>query len=140
MHYYGKYRGVVVDNRDPSGLARLKVSMPALAGTARMDWALPCLPPGVPPLLPEIGDTVWIEFEAGDVSTPIWCGVFWTAQSRPPPMPAAAPPFDTWSVRTSEGAIIEIGPTGIVLDNAQGARMTLAGPAVSINRGALEIV
>ena len=140
MHYYGKYRGIVVDNRDPSGLARLKVFVHAIAATELMDWALPCLPPGVPPLLPDIGETIWIEFEAGDVGTPIWCGVFWTAQSRPPQTADATLHSDTWSVCTSKGAIIEVGPTGIVLDNGQGARMTFSGPAVSINHGALEIV
>ncbi|MEG4643955.1 phage baseplate assembly protein V, partial [Paracoccus sp. APAP_BH8] len=29
--------------------------------------------------LPEVGDTVWIEFEAGDPMRPIWAGTFWGA-------------------------------------------------------------
>src|SRR5262249_33272227 len=29
--------------------------------------------------LPQVGDTVWIEFAGGDVSRPIWSGTFWGA-------------------------------------------------------------
>ncbi len=29
--------------------------------------------------LPEVGDTVWIEFAAGDITRPIWAGTFWGA-------------------------------------------------------------
>ena len=29
--------------------------------------------------LPQVGDTVWIEFAGGDVSRPIWVGTFWGA-------------------------------------------------------------
>ena len=47
-------------------------------------WALPCMPAGGGKergmlFLPQVGDTVWIEFAAGDVSRPIWVGTFWGA-------------------------------------------------------------
>ncbi len=29
--------------------------------------------------LPQVGDTVWVEFAGGDVSRPIWAGTFWGA-------------------------------------------------------------
>jgi uncharacterized protein involved in type VI secretion and phage assembly len=29
--------------------------------------------------LPLVGDTIWLEFAAGDVSRPIWTGAFWGA-------------------------------------------------------------
>jgi len=79
-HFYGKYRGRVVDNRDPTRRGRLKVRVPAVMGEEEV-WALPCAPyagDGVGLfLLPEADTGVWVEFEAGDPSFPIWTGCFW---------------------------------------------------------------
>lgn len=79
-HFYGKYRGLVVENEDGEKRGRLKVVVPAVMGTQEV-WALPCAPyagDGVGFFaLPEVGTGVWIEFEAGDVSFPIWTGCFW---------------------------------------------------------------
>jgi uncharacterized protein involved in type VI secretion and phage assembly len=78
--FYGKYRGAIVDNEDPTSRARLKVRVPAVMGDAEI-WALPCLPLAGPKigtyLIPEIGTGVWVEFEAGDPSYPIWSGCYW---------------------------------------------------------------
>lgn len=35
-------------------------------------------------MVPESGDNVWIEFEAGDVSRPIWSGCWWDKSQKPP--------------------------------------------------------
>lgn len=79
-HYYGKYRGTVVDNLDPLKRGRLRVTAPAVLGTVQV-WAMPCVPYAGPNLgfyaMPEVGTGVWVEFEAGDVSYPIWTGCFW---------------------------------------------------------------
>ena len=79
-HFYGKYRGLVVENEDGEKRGRLKVVVPAVMGTQEV-WALPCAPyagDGVGFFaLPEVGTGVWVEFEAGDVSFPIWTGCFW---------------------------------------------------------------
>jgi Type VI secretion system/phage-baseplate injector OB domain len=78
---YGKYRAIVTDNVDPQRLLRVQVDVPELAvGGA---WALPCLPPGVA-RVPEAGSAVWVEFEQGDPSSPIWSGCFWTGEAPPP--------------------------------------------------------
>ena len=82
--FYGKYRGLVIDNVDPLTLARIKVSVPAVPGTAEM-WALPCVPyadgEGETPvgfhMIPPKGAHVWVEFEGGDPSYPIWTGCYW---------------------------------------------------------------
>jgi hypothetical protein len=85
----GKYRGIVSDNDDPDLRGRLKVSVPALLGDQDTDWALPCFPCGgtgaagwfaVPP----VGAQVWVEFEGGDLSYPIWTGTFWPEASDVP--------------------------------------------------------
>ncbi len=82
--FYGKYRGMVIDNVDPMTLARIKVSVPAVPATTDT-WALPCVPyadgKGETPvgfhMIPPVGAHVWIEFEGGDPSYPIWTGCYW---------------------------------------------------------------
>lgn len=139
MPHYGKYRGTVVNNLDPEQRGRLQAVVPDVLGLTPSGWALPCLPPGGLPVMPEIDSQVWIEFEGGDLDAPIWCGVFWSdAAQTPDALHQPASP-DTLSLRTRDGAGIEIGPAGIVVDNGRGARIALRGPTVSINNGALDI-
>jgi uncharacterized protein involved in type VI secretion and phage assembly len=78
--FYGKYRGVVTDNKDAEHRGRLEVSVPGVLGETKV-WALPCVPyagKGVGFFaLPDIGGLVWVEFEEGDPSYPIWSGALW---------------------------------------------------------------
>lgn len=83
--FHGKYEGVVTDVSDPKKIGRLRARVPAVLGEdVETGWALPCVPAGGGKergmlFLPQVGDTVWIEFAAGDVSRPIWVGTFWSA-------------------------------------------------------------
>jgi hypothetical protein len=96
--FYGKYRGLVAINVDPLSLGRLKAMVPEVLGEIPSSWALPCAPYAgtgagffaVPP----IGAGVWIEFEAGDVSRPVWTGCWWATGEVPMDekgIPAQAP-------------------------------------------------
>jgi len=82
--FYGKYRGLVVDNADPENLGRLKLQVPSVLGSAvATGWALPCAPYGGDAglgmlFIPEVGAGVWVEFEEGDLEFPIWVGTFWS--------------------------------------------------------------
>lgn len=83
--FYGKYRGLVAINVDPQNQGRLKAIVPEVLGAIPSTWALPCTPyAGTLAGLftvPMVGTGVWIEFEAGDVSRPVWTGCWWgTAQ------------------------------------------------------------
>lgn len=75
---YGKFRGIVRDREDPLGLKRIRAQIPRLGedeGTGEdyiTFWALPCGIPQGDFTLPEIGEMVWIEFEAGNPEIPIW--------------------------------------------------------------------
>lgn len=83
--FYGKYEGVVTDVTDPKKIGRLRAKVPAVLGEdVDSGWALPCVPAGGGKergmlFLPQVGDTVWVEFAGGDVSRPIWTGTFWGA-------------------------------------------------------------
>lgn len=74
--YYSTYRAVVVNNDDPKLKNRLKVAIPGIHG-GMMLWALPkgqcgTKDSGFKYITPKIGDTVYISFEFGDPSMPLW--------------------------------------------------------------------
>lgn len=78
---FGKYRGIVTGNDDTSQQrGRLHVKVPAVLGDLEI-WAEPCVPyagDGVGLFaMPPVDAGVWIEFEGGDVSFPIWVGCYW---------------------------------------------------------------
>lgn len=78
MKYYGKYRAIVTNIKDPEKMGRIKVKCPKILGDKELNWALPNLPPYMF-MLPKVGDYVWIEFEEGDTEYPIWTGCFYTS-------------------------------------------------------------
>ena len=95
--FYGKYRGLVTDNNDPIQAGRVQVSVPEVLGSIDTGWALPCTPyagngSGLY-VLPPVGAPVWVEFEAGDPSRPIWSGGWWGPRETPgtPSDPMADP-------------------------------------------------
>lgn len=81
QRYFGKYRGYVADVDDPQNLGRIQASVPRLLGETLTGWAMPCAPYGGPNqglfTVPDVGSGVWIEFEEGDLSRPIWTGSWW---------------------------------------------------------------
>ncbi len=87
-HYYGKYRGQVIDNNDPSNLGRIKANVPRVLGVEDSGWALPAFAYGGASeqgffAVPDVGAGVWIEFEGGDLSYPIWSGTWYTSGDIP---------------------------------------------------------
>ncbi|HEX2084700.1 MAG TPA: phage baseplate assembly protein V [Solirubrobacteraceae bacterium] len=91
--FYGKFRGLVVDNADPERLGRLRVRVPSVLGRDVVTgWALPCAPYGGDAgqgllFVPEIGSGVWIEFEEGDLEFPIWVGTYWSGPGHDSEVP-----------------------------------------------------
>lgn len=79
QRFFGKYRGICVNNIDPLARARLKVQVPDVLGQTGSNWAEPCLPyaPGgtTGAKTPPPGTAVWVEFEGGNPDLPIWSGV-----------------------------------------------------------------
>ena len=157
--FYGKFRGVVSDNRDPLMLGRITAKVQDVFGDESSGWALPALPyagNGVGLfLVPPTGASVWIEFEHGDPDYPIWTGCFW-AQGELPATPALAeqkvlktdactitlddtPGVGGITIETSAGAKIKFTVTGIEIDNGMGGKIAMTGPQVSVNDGALEV-
>lgn len=84
--FYSTYRGYVTKNDDPLGMNRVKVCVPEVRGIIL--WALPkgqqgSFNSGIKWLTPKIGDTVWVSFEGGDISKPIWEYYGWASGETP---------------------------------------------------------
>ena len=115
--YFGKYRGLVVDNADPENLGRLKVRVPSIFGDEIVTgWAMPCAPYGGGPdrgffFVPEVDDGVWVEFEMGNLDYPVWVGTFWAKPGGttevPKPADAQSPPTRK-ILRTLKGHSVEM--------------------------------
>ena len=161
--YYGKYRGFVTDNNDPDNLGRIKAKVPQLLGDQETGWCLPCIPYGgaqeqgffaLPqmPKDPDKGAGVWIEFEGGDLSHPIWSGTWWSSGEVPESATAAMKVFktknghkiiidddkDVIEITHSSGSNLKIDSNGILLKNGSN-KIELTGSSVSINGGSLEV-
>ena len=85
--FFGKYRGKVAGNQDPMSLGRIQVEVPAVLGSGRQSWAMPCVPYAGKKVgfyaIPPVGANVWVEFEGGDPDYPIWSGCFWGSNEVP---------------------------------------------------------
>lgn len=162
--FYGKFRGVVSDTTDPLMMGRVRATVPDVFGEQESGWALPCAPFGGDQTgffaLPAVGAGVWIEFEHGDPEYPIWSGCWWGSAAEVPPM-LLAPPYqklmivteggqtvtldDTPGIggitlETSGGQKIVLSPVGVEIDNGMGAKISMTGPQVSVNNGALDVI
>jgi hypothetical protein len=127
--YYGKYRGIVSDNSDPTNIGRIKARVSELLGTVDTGWALPCAPYAgdgegqftVPP----VGAGVWIEFESGDLSRPIWSGCWWGENQVPEDNAGtqATPPLKI--IRSETGLMVTLDDNSrkITVSDANGSNM-----------------
>lgn len=157
--YYGKYRAIVTNNIDPLLIGRIQVICPDAASLVPTTWCMPCVPSAGINMgmfaLPVIGSGVWVEFERGDPSKPIWVGCYWGLGAEVPVMSRIVPPAvpgitlqttlkngivisDTPGptggilMQTTTGATVSISDIGIVINNGKGAAISLIGPTVQI--------
>lgn len=155
-HYFGKYRGTVSDNDDPTSRARLKVQVPSVLGSLEV-WAMPCVPYAGKDVgfysLPPQQSGVWVEFEGGDPSYPIWTGCFWADDELPD---SGGPDVKIWQT-DSLTVRLDDSADELLLQNGSDSKTTYAdevttesgdaslvvgddgGTSVNINDGALEV-
>jgi uncharacterized protein involved in type VI secretion and phage assembly len=130
--YFGKYRGQVTDNNDPNNLGRIRAKVPRVLGDEDSGWALPAFIYGGASeqglfALPDIGAGVWIEFEGGDLSYPIWTGTWYTAGAIPESAAAGKKVF-----KTKSGHMIVLDDDGGVLEITDGNSNTIMMDANTI--------
>jgi uncharacterized protein involved in type VI secretion and phage assembly len=168
--YFGKYRGTITDNADDTKRGRLKVKVPAVLGDLEV-WAMPCVPYAGDKVglftLPDTGTGVWVEFEAGDPSFPIWAGFFWADGEMPGGSDAAVKLLATTNFTLSiddnaseAKAEIKDGATLTVADSVKAEReqatftvasdgvtseigsskVEVTSSSVNVNNGALQVM
>lgn len=71
----GVYRAVVANNKDPKKQRRLQVEIVTSLGHTT-EWVWPMEPANISTEVPEIGQGVWVHFQAGDHEFPTWFGAF----------------------------------------------------------------
>ena len=135
---------------------RVKANVPAVLPNATTGWCEACVPYAGPNvgfvMLPEVGSGVWIEFEGGDVSAPIWTGCYWRRDEVPSSASATVK-----SIITDAGTLgFDNDASSVTLSDANNDSLTLTDTSatlsagsgkvaadssgVSINDGALEIM
>jgi uncharacterized protein involved in type VI secretion and phage assembly len=165
--FYGKYRGMVLNNIDPLQIGRLMIQAPDVGGLIPSSWAMPCFPISGKQMgaymIPQIGAGVWVEFEQGDTDYPIWSGCWFGSAAEVPALALAGNPASPSIVlqtglqntvvisdlagptggimlKSTTGATLIVNDTGIYIQNGKGASLTMVGPTVTINNGALTVV
>lgn len=156
--YFGKYRGTVSDNEDPDNLGRIKAKVPCLLGEEETGWALPAFIYGGKSeqglfAVPDVDAGVWIEFERGDLSYPIWTGTWFTSGAIPESAKPGQKVLKTMSghkiifdddggsleITDSNGNSIKMDSGGIEITDSNGNSIKMTGSGISVNEGALEV-
>lgn len=136
--FFGKYRGTVTDV--DAATMRIKASVPSVLPNISTGWCTACVPYAGPQvgfvMLPEVGSGVWIEFEGGDVSFPIWVGCFWRSDEVPSDASATVK-----TIVTKAGSIALDDDAGsITLTDSDSDSVSLSGGAVTTKSASGQIV
>jgi len=115
-------------------------------------------------MVPPIGTGVWVMFEQGDANRPVWIGCRFDITANVPPLALAGNPADpniciqsllqhmvmisdlpptpiTGGIilKSTTGAMIVVNDSGIYISNGKGAAITMVGPTIDFNLGALTV-
>ncbi|NRF71730.1 hypothetical protein HLB44_32555 [Aquincola sp. S2] len=136
-HHFGKYRGKVHKVRTDAELGLVDVKVPELFGDDFVvEKARPCSPfAGAGHgfvAIPEEGDGVWVEFEGGNPSSPIWSGFWWADNQMPEPKGALVRSFITTG---GHKLVMDDDANEVQLLHAGGAELTMTDDDITIKIG-----
>lgn len=130
QRYYGTYRAIVVNNIDEEKhMNRLKVMVPEVM-SGIMTWALPkgqhgSTQTGFKYLAPKIGDIVFVTFEFGDPTKPLWEYHGWGIEQIPSPLDGP----NKCGIVTPEGNVI------VIDDDSGTLNLYFNGDVIVSNKG-----
>ena len=137
--FYGKYRGVV--SAVDAATCRIKATVPAVLGDTDTGWCMPCVPYAGPQrgiaFLPEAGSGVWIEFEGGDVSYPVWTGCYWR-DGEPPE--GVAPNVKVIVTAAGLKLLLNDDEASITISDPSGNTVTLNEAGITLSKASQQIV
>jgi hypothetical protein len=135
--YYGKYRGQVTDNGDPRNQGRIKANVPRALGAAESGWALPAFIYGGASeqgffAVPDVGAGVWIEFEGGDLSYPIWTGTWFMDGAVPE---SAKPGKKVLKTKAGHKLVLDDDGGTLEITDSNGNTVTMDSSTVKVAAG-----
>jgi uncharacterized protein involved in type VI secretion and phage assembly len=136
--HYGKFRATIVDNNDPENRGRLKVNVPCVMDNECF-WALPCSPFGGKEagifMVPENESALWVEFEGGDPSRPIWTGCYWPDDHSPKDNSVSTP--DVRLIKSVKGMLLALNDSEetVTISDKQGNNVI----TIDVNGGTIRI-
>ncbi len=135
--YYGKYRGQVTDNNDPNNLGRVKAKVPRLLNDEETGWALPAFIYGGASdqglfAVPDVGAGVWIEFEEGDLSKPIWSGTWFTTGDIPE---SAKPGKKVLKTKSGHELVLDDDGASLEITDSNGNTVAMDSSTVKVAAG-----
>ncbi len=135
--YFGKYRGQVTDNNDPDNLGRVKAKVPRVLGDEESGWALPAFCYGGASeqgffAVPDIGAGVWIEFEGGDLSYPIWSGTWYTSGAIPE---SAQPPQKVLKTKSGHKIVLDDDQGSLTVTDSNNNSIAMDNQSIRITAG-----
>ena len=136
-HYYGLYRGTVESVEEGDNLGIISVKIPDVFGPDHtLSRVRPCSPFAGDKhgfvAIPEPGDGVWIQFEAGKTSLPVWVGFWWASGEIPEPKGKLVRSFITTK---GHKFVLDDDADEITLLHSGGAEMKMTGSDVTITIG-----
>ncbi len=138
--YFGKYRGIVKTVLEGSDLGKLIVTLQEVYDNQDSPPAWPCVPYAGKShglvALPEEGDGVWIEFEGGDPSHPIWTGCWWADGNMPSP---AAKNVRTWATSAGLKIVLDDDGSELRLEHPGGAKISLTDDGIKLSFSATTV-
>jgi uncharacterized protein involved in type VI secretion and phage assembly len=139
-HLFGKYRAVVTDPDDPDRMGRIKVKASAVWGDVESPWCVPVVPFAGKDhgllLLPQKGDGVFVEFEGGNPSRPLWSGCWWGKGELPDPQ---GPRKRVLTTPKKLQIVLDDDAPKLQLLHPGGAEITLTDSAITIKIGSSAI-
>jgi uncharacterized protein involved in type VI secretion and phage assembly len=144
--FFGVVVGIVTNNQDSGGMARVRVKFPWLSDDNESWWARIAVPMGGNGrgtyFLPEVDDEVLVAFEHGDVRSPYVIGALWNGKDAPPTTNSDGQ-NNIRVIHSRSGHLIRLDDTNgnekiEVIDKTGGNKITTApmmikGATVSIN-------
>lgn len=137
QHYFGKYRGMVTEVGEGDQLGFISANVPDVFGPEFVvERVRPCSPFAGDGhgfvAIPEVGDGVWVEFEAGNPSLPIWSGFWWADGEIPEPK---GPLVRSFITSKGHKLILDDDGNEVTLLHADGAEMTMTDGDITITIG-----